>query len=766
MQLNDNQKSAIALTELDYFFDKYKMMDELKGLFRLSGSLTPEEIDQIVLQKKHRFAELSTHTIIVYGTWLAKQNRDYLYKAGAEGNKKRYNYLHSEAKYPKETSDFPGKKEILILLNELSSPYQYYNTKMLLEMAQQELANKNFTDGVIPISKAILSRDSVNTSAWYYLGMSYQNSAKPNEALAALDKAIQYDSSNIEALHEKYKIISNASLSKENYEKLIPLSKVLKNACLTNKSHRIADLYKEVLSTICKIELYGLENQEFYNLYKSASGKVAADAAAEFFKLIPAIKTNSSEISYAGILWNTAEKYKFVAEYKKDSLAALLSDSLCSELIRMGYKFPTAFSTRIDIQLSLPHRETACLEIIKEAKVIFPEDSSLIDAEGKVYFRLGSKCFKQKQYAECVDWLNKYVVSRKTPAPIAYQMLGYSLLHTRDYKNSIHYFQLLEQYFKGDKEELTAYFPNFYDVINYAKAPSNAVPEMKSNIEGIENEKQKMNEAINLVKQKKHYDAITILNSSDIYFTSIQSKKNRKAVNKQIGRINYLLENYEEALIKFQFALSLDSADGEIYKLISLTFQEQADLLNSEKIISKGLKVLPDDIHLAEASAFHWAANGDFAYKIKAFDVAAQCFSKSLEWSPEFAVAHLYLGLSLANINPEDRSYIKHLKKGLDLSPELEKDVPEIRQLIDGTFFTYFQTESADYSDPLEACKCTYVLNAAKDGKCMTVVRIQNTEWYYVLPCNNRTITPTDIVNLGTAACLTGQMREKGFRLW
>lgn len=757
-------QTAMAFIDLDKQFSA-RNITEFEILINKSLELNPEELDKIVLLKPS--PGYLTKTIAgKYVQWILSTGETELAKSGAEKNKIRADFVSSLSSLNEEDKKYAFNA--LSVLIKLSSNYHYMSVNDLMQLGDKAMKQKQY-ETAAEIYAHLTQKDQNNPEWHFKLGDANKALGKQDLALVSFNQSIKQNKLYPAAWYGKFKLalepyVKGAKVNEAMAKEIIGITDTLIEAVKKYPTIENKNLLTDALLMRGYFQLF-LQNPELYNELVAAQNTKGADRLDKFEQVQSKIKETGISELHTGLYYVIAEEYLKKGISTKDSLFTAKSDELLATAIKQGLNLPNMYLLRYKINWEHLRRTENSMKVLNEGLALHPNDSSLLVSKIQLLFAQGRTAYLKGDYASTLLHISQVINLDKNPMPVNYQMMAYAYIKNGNLKDGKKYLEITAQ--KHDKPEiLKAFFPNFDEIVAYVQHPVGEVPEMKDRFDDILKHVNGFNGGLKLFDQKNYTAAKTEFSTCSTFFLEIGHTEFAFKSLKEYGRALYMIKEYKLAQEQYLKAMSIDSTNASLYKLLSIAYQEQKDLKSSEKILKKGLERFPDHPEIAEGWSFHWAENGHLAFDSNEFAVSAACFEKAIEWNPQTGRYYFALALAYKNMGKSAKEVSNLFSKAMQLDPSL-KDVykdytnmerEELRLIEEAQRF-----ESLTQS--LDPCQCGFVQHTTTGGQCVTVVRVQGSLWAINYPCN-KNISATDICDLAKAACLLGDMKSKGFYPW
>jgi tetratricopeptide (TPR) repeat protein len=763
-KISADNRIAAGFIDIDKQYSKYGIK-ELTVLLNKAQELSPAELDKIVFLNPGT-GYLSQIIAPVYIKWLSENSETSLAAAGAEKNKIRADFV---GKLKLQSPEKEMALKSFELLMKLSSHYYYMGVADLIVLGEKALKTQKYAQAAEIFAHAI-NKESNNTALHCKLAKANLEDGKVDLALISYNTAIKNNPNWPEAWYGRFKIAlrpfekqgvkANEAMAKE----IIGITDTLIKAVDANPSAENKNLLTDALLMRGYFKLF-LQNPDLYQELINAQSAKGDDRLTKFEQVQAKVKTLGIQELYTGLHYVIAEEFLKKGVASKDSSLTIKSDERLKLAIDEGLNIPALYYLRYKINWDHLRRAEASMKILEEALNIYPNDSILKMSKVQLHFRNGRVAFKKEDYATAINEINQLLLLDKNPMPVNYQMLAYSYLKQGNLKEGRKYFELTEKQYTNP-QILNAFFPNFSEIRGYVKNPGGVMPQMLDRFDEILEYVRRYNDADQLANKKKYSAAKTEYSACTAFFKEVGHTEYELLSIKELGRAYLLNKELKSAQQEFLKALAIDSIDGELYKLLSIAYLNSKDAASSEKILSKGMDLLPENAQIAEGWAGHWAYNGKLANDSKAYTVAADCFKKAIEWAPSNGTYYFSLALVYRGMGKSMNECADLFAKAIELDQSLEsvlKDYTQMEREEIRRNQEAMRMEAA--ASPLEKCACGFVQHTTGGGKCITVVRVNGSNWAINYPCN-KNISATDICELATAACLLGDMKSKGFYPW
>lgn len=439
-----------------------------------------------------------------------------------------------------------------------------------------------------------------------------------------------------------------------------------------------ADYVPEMTTTkryraFCQLFLDDLGLYTAYNLMTGISDTKARTESV--VGLLPKIEKTGNTFLAADMANIAAFDFVSLAESTNDKSYYLKAEAMFAKSVRGGVFDAQTYYKWAQINISQLSRNTEGLKIIEEAKKHYPLDANFDVLASNQYFNKGRELYLARSYSKAIPYFEKYLKSASDPVLKAHDYLGFSYYRTKNYANATAHLEKLKD---GEKwNTLQAFYPNFTEVLTYAKNPNGVAPTVKDNGDKIVAMEEQYGKGLDMGGDA----GLKLMIEAANYYDLINYDYGQGIAHSGVGVAYHRAGDKYSAKNHYKKCIDNGPQSSSCYNNLAMIYIDDKNLGDAKSVLDQGMAKFPKATDLKKTFAEYYIQKGFNDYEKKYYASAISHFKNSISNYDQDAWAHLYLGFSYYATGKRS-SAKESLRKAVKLDAKLWNDYPAITQIL------------------------------------------------------------------------------------
>ncbi|MCK9450423.1 MAG: tetratricopeptide repeat protein [Bacteroidales bacterium] len=423
-------------------------------------------------------------------------------------------------------------------------------------------------------------------------------------------------------------------------------------------------------------QLY-IADKDLYARYNQANGfENTEDRVNAISGLVIPIENTGNKYLAADMANTLGFDLTSIAKSKNNEFNSYLkADAMFAKAVQGGVNDPKTYYQWASINLNQLKKNEEALRIIEEGRKLYPNDKDLEGLGSELYFHKGKDLYLAKSYTKAAHYFESYINAASDPIVSVNGYLGLCYFHEKKYHKAVEYLEKLKD--KENANTIHAFYPNFNDLLAFAKNPAGTAPIAKDKGGEIEAMFAKYENGVDM----QGAEGLKLMEEAANYFDQIDFDLGQAITHSGIGVAYHRAGNTSVAKGHYEKSIENGAQSSSSYNNLALIYLNENSLSNAKSVLDNGWSKFPNATDLKKTFADYFLQLGIIEYQNKSYGAAIPHFNKSISYFDSYADTYLYLGFSYY-ANGETSNAKTSLRNAVKLNPQLRNDYPFIDQLL------------------------------------------------------------------------------------